>query len=154
MLGNDGADGWVTPASYPTLEADGFAGRATDLALDRPVLEADLRRWEASLGESGRDLIARHHDAADHARELVGLLAEPVDPARRPPEAAAELARLAGVAAGLETRALGAEFRLQRLAADLDATQERFVALGQTRRYRIAGLIARPLDRLRELTRR
>jgi hypothetical protein len=37
-----GGDGWVTPEAYPALEADHFAGQATDRVIGPAELERDL----------------------------------------------------------------------------------------------------------------
>jgi hypothetical protein len=70
----DGTDGWVTPASYAEMEADGFRGIATDRTVARDRLRADLLAYSPEMGPANRDLVRRHHNALDHAGELVRLL--------------------------------------------------------------------------------
>lgn len=149
-----GTDGWVTPDSYPALEADGFSGRATGGVLSEERLAADLAEWHPGLGEQGKDLAFANHDAAGHAAELVDLWRRLGAPPERPPDQAAELRRLTGVAAAQERQALenAAEAAVQRrksetLRADLEA-------LKQTRRYRLGGALSWPLDRARRLAKR
>ena len=144
-----GTDGWVTPETYAAFEADGFSGRATGGVLTEERLATDLAAWRPELGEQGKDLAYANPDAADHARELVELWRRIGAPTDAPPEESAELGRLARVAAGLERRALEAaseaaiqRAKAERLRAELDS-------LKATRRYRLAGLLARPLDLLR-----
>ncbi len=44
-----GGDGWVTPESYPALEADGFSGAATDAVIDADRLRLPARAWRPRL---------------------------------------------------------------------------------------------------------
>jgi hypothetical protein len=145
-----GTDGWVTPDSYPALEADGFSGRASGRVLDEDRLCADLAAWTPELAEQGKDLAFAHHDAARHAVELVELWRR-LGATGPPPDAASELARLGRVAAQAEDRALAysAEAGVQRRKAE--ALRGELDALRATRRYWLAGLLSRPLDALRRL---
>jgi hypothetical protein len=70
-----GGDGWVTPAAYPGLEADNFAGQATDRVVGVADLVADLAGYDAGMGVANRDLVAQHHNGLDHAIELVDAIA-------------------------------------------------------------------------------
>ncbi len=69
-----GGDGWVTPETYPTLEADGFAGAATDPIIDADRMRADFSAYGPELGAFGFDLVRKHHSAHEHAELLVDLL--------------------------------------------------------------------------------
>ena len=69
-----GGDGWVTPETYPTLEADGFSGAATDPVIDADRMRADFASYGPELGAFGFDLVRKHHSAYDHAELLVKLL--------------------------------------------------------------------------------
>jgi hypothetical protein len=89
-----GGDGWVTPERYSALEADGFAGTASDVVIDRARLAADLAGWDPQMGPRNRQLADDHHDVAAHAAELVAPAARPAG--RRPRAAAAS--RRAGAA--------------------------------------------------------
>jgi hypothetical protein len=102
-----GRDGWVTPETYPAMEADNFAGMATDAGIDDHALEADLEAYDARMGDVNRDLAVRHHHAARHAEALVALFRQlaPGSPVVAPTE---ELARLGRRAVGLRARGHGA----------------------------------------------
>ncbi len=90
-----GRDGWVTPDSYPALEADGFAGRAFGLKLDEAHLLADLVRYRPQMGRENRRLALQNHHELDHARELVNLLRRLSRSPRKAPVAPLrEMARL------------------------------------------------------------
>jgi hypothetical protein len=127
VLDEWGGDGWVTPASWPALEASGFAGRATDEVVDEARLTADLRAWSAEMGLVNRDLAVRHHVATVHAEALVGLC-ERVAGERRParPETAMlrEMARLVRMGWDVEGRALGLRVETESLHAALAAAEE------------------------------
>ena len=71
-----GGDGWVTPETYPMLEADGFSGAATDDVLDGERLRADLAAYGPRLGAFTFDLVRKHHSAVRHAETLVALLGQ------------------------------------------------------------------------------
>jgi hypothetical protein len=88
-----GGDGWVTPASYPALEADNFAGQATPRVIGVAELERDLADYDPRMGIANRDLIAQHHDARDHAIEFVRAVAA-CEATERPTVPLQELARL------------------------------------------------------------
>jgi hypothetical protein len=99
-----GGDGWVTPASYAALEADNFAGQATDRVIDSAQLEADLAHYHQQMGAANRDLIAQHHSARQHAIELVNAVAAH-KPAERPAAPLLELSRLTALAWAWQQRA-------------------------------------------------
>jgi hypothetical protein len=89
-----GGDGWVTKERYAAMEADNFAGQATDWVLDRDRLVADLADYDRDMGQVNRELVLAHHDARTHAYELVELFRS-VSPRAEPPTAPLrELARL------------------------------------------------------------
>jgi hypothetical protein len=74
VYGVIGGDGWVTPESYPAMEADGFAGTALpEVLIDSARLADDLGRWDATMGQLNRDLVAARHTAREHAVELINL---------------------------------------------------------------------------------
>ena len=95
VYGPIAGDGWVTPGTYPDLEADGFRGRATDVVVDAAAFGRDLARYRAAMGADNRKLITLHHSAYEHAIELITLL-EPLVPVRPAPVGVPleELARL------------------------------------------------------------
>ena len=156
VSGIAGTDGWVTPESYAALEADGFSGRATDAVFEPARVEADLRQWDAGMGEQNGDLAYRHHDAAKHAQALVELWERSEGGSAAPSGAEEELARSAREQLRLETRA--ADFAMQariaraeqqRLEARLARVVSDLEAFKRTRRYRLAAAMVRPLDRAR-----
>jgi hypothetical protein len=91
-----GGDGWVTTASYPALEADGFAGRERETTVDAERLAGDLRAYSAAMGPANRDLVVANHRANVHVQELVELLRQlaPREHDRSPHDEMARLVRL------------------------------------------------------------
>ena len=157
-----GGDGWVSAATYSALEADGFGGRATDMAVDRRRLRDELASYHPDMGLVNRDLAVRHHGPRDHAQALGALLAHQAAPAHEDRTPLDEFARLTRVSWDAERRAMGYAREVGRLHKELRATQlERQQArsrarlaerLLQTRRYRLATALASPLDVLRRLS--
>lgn len=105
-----GGDGWITPETYPAIEADGIAGSAGIATVDIAHLAEDLNCYSASMGPVNHDLVMAHHRAGAHAQELIGLLERLVDPPPRPSAPLQEMARLVR----LEWRARGDAFALAR----------------------------------------
>ncbi|MEA2190449.1 MAG: hypothetical protein QOI73_570 [Solirubrobacteraceae bacterium] len=105
-----GGDGWVTPEGYAALEADMFAGQATDRVIDADVLASDLAGYAASMGVANRDLVLQHHSARDHVVAFVGAISEHA-PGERPhaPAPLRELSRLVALQSSWEVTAR--EFR-------------------------------------------
>lgn len=89
-----GGDGWVTPKSYPAIEANGIAGGASDAMVDASRLAEDLRRYSASMGPVNHDIVMTHHRANVHAQELVHLFEQLTEPEPRPRAPLQEMARL------------------------------------------------------------
>jgi hypothetical protein len=160
-----GADGWVTPESYPRFEADAFLGQATDTPVDRERLRHELAAYRADMGTANRDLVLAHHAARDHARALVELLERlaggPATPRVDAPlralarmaqrEWLAESARLderrrADELAGELRHQVDRSDRAEELAHQASAALENIKA---SRRYRLAERMTRPLERLR-----
>ena len=119
-----GGDGWVTPESYPAMEANGFAGTADpDITLDAERLAADLRRWSPGMGETNSDLTCAHHGVHEHATALVELAEQLGGDRRREVAPVAELARLVRLqwrSAGEAQRATYEASSLRSLLADRD----------------------------------
>lgn len=88
-----GGDGWVTPSAYAAMEADMFAGQATDRVIDAPTLRSDLASYTPQMGVSNRDLVLQHHGARDHVIALLAAIGER-GPRDRSPAPMRELARL------------------------------------------------------------
>lgn len=129
VFGVMGSDGWVTPDSYPALEADGFAGSATTRCVDRRQMADDLRTWHAQMGLVNRQLAKSGHDIQRHAQELVAELRSHMAGDARPEPATAsadELARLVRMewqTWGRFTGSLAETTALHRAVADLDAAR-------------------------------
>jgi hypothetical protein len=122
----NGGEGWVTGGSYAAIEADGFAGRSGDSALDVAALADDLKRYSATMGPVNHDLVIGHHRANVHAQELVALLRRLGAPQGPPREGLQEMARLVRMEwrARAEVHALGREIanlRERLEAADREA---------------------------------
>ena len=161
VFGNRGGDGWVTNGSYASLEARGFAGVATDEAIDATRLRRDLERFDADMGQVNRHLAVTHHDAVVHAAELVALFKRlDLDRARTPDgNALGPLARMVRVQRETDRRVALAELDGQRLRVEAQALRrecdqarlehEHLRALTQTRRWRFLQWLGAPLDRLR-----
>jgi hypothetical protein len=79
-----GGDGWVTPESYPALEADGFSGAATDVLIDTERLRTDFADYRPELGTLGYDIVRDRHSAVRHTEDLVALLEQAEPPAADP----------------------------------------------------------------------
>jgi len=157
VYGLGGGDGWVTPSTYPALEADGFTGRGTDSALDVDVLTEELAWFGPTMGRDNLDLAAAHHDALDHARELIEVWRRLGAPSPQPSEAA-ELARMGRLqrqteetSATFEMAAQSRGMALERAEADRDTARAELAALKGSLRYRIGAALAWPLDAIRRI---
>ena len=71
---HSGSEGWITPESYSQLESGGFAVAAARVPPDAEQLRADLDSYRAEWGLAGHDIARAHHDARDHAAEVVALI--------------------------------------------------------------------------------
>jgi hypothetical protein len=172
---HSGSEGWVTPDSYPLLEAGGFAVASVRMPPGAEELRADLAAYRPEWGLAGHDIARAHHDARDHAAEVVGLI-EGMGPGQPigEPSAVRAMAQLAESQLRAElaaehyrkeskqwfalyngaleemARARGEwhtkQAELQGVAAEATA---RLTAFTGTRRFRLAQALARPLDRLR-----
>ena len=120
VVGESYVGGWVTEASYPRLEADGFTGVESDAG---PVDLDDLAAgYHPHLGAQARQLAVQHHSAQHHAARLVELYTAVADlpPGQPCPPTAAVLAadRFA-----LEGRAVAAEWLAAERARELDGVR-------------------------------
>ena len=122
-----GGDGWITPESYPAIEADGFSGGATAEVVDAERLRADLAGYGPELGAYGFELVRMHHSAVMHAEDLVGLFDGASAPA--PEDTLDALSRLVRLEcrAAIRVDRLEAENAHMRdeLTAELDAARAR-----------------------------
>jgi hypothetical protein len=146
IYGLGGGDGWITSESYPAIEADGFAGAATDLDLDGDRLAHDLQRYSEEMGHTNRDLAHAHHDSLVHARELVDALRR-CGASSPPPAPAQELARM--VRLQRQTEEMVSVF-----ASETLFWRRQHDGLRGSRRYRIGAALFWPLDALRRLRER
>jgi hypothetical protein len=125
----NGGDGWVTPESYPEIEADGIAGRSGRTVLSQGQLVEDLRRYNPAMGPVNHDLVIAHHRANVHAQELIGLLGGLTEPGPRPRAPLQEMARLVRLEwrARAEIHSLGNE--IGQLRTMLTKSQEQINAV-------------------------
>lgn len=124
-----GGDGWVTPESYPGLEADGFSGAATEDVVDAERLREDLAAYRPELGSFSYDLVRLHHSATKHAEALVELLSEASAPAASgPPEPLEALALMARAEARMANTAAGLEGDARRLGEEVEAAHAAIAA--------------------------
>jgi hypothetical protein len=149
-----GGDGWVTPESYPSLEADGFSGAATDAVIDADRLRADFACYRPELGAFAFDLVRMHHSATDHAEALVDLLGGATAPASE--DALETLALLVRLESRAAIRVDGLEFEngrmweeLQELRARAGAAEEQADVVLQSRSWRFAAPLRRAAAYLR-----
>jgi hypothetical protein len=158
---HQGGDGWITAASYPAFEADGFAGAGNDDTIDGARVQRDLAAYRPDMGIVNRQLVFAHHHALDHARDLVVLLRRlsPGSPSHSPAPLR-EMARLVRmqwqtegrrVDLAAENDALRGQLERERARAreESAAIHAELAAFRRTRRYRLASLLARPLEALR-----
>jgi hypothetical protein len=159
VVGGDGCDGWVTAERYPSLEADGFEGRADPETLDRERLRRELAAYRPEMGFVNRELVAMHHGSGPHAQRLVELLGRGGSTADPESPRLNEMARLVRESWMLESSAASMRGQLEDLSAELarcrhnlDNAREIVGAhteFVQTRRYRLASALGRPADWLR-----
>ena len=160
-----GGDGWVTPDSYERIEAAGFSGLALGTPPDAARLRADLDAYRPELGQLGRDLVRAYHDARQHAAELVALLRR-LSP-EPPPQQRSALRALALLSEAQLRAEIAHDHHRQQAKQWLDRAlaleeqlviqtaqaAERLDAVRKTRRYRLAQMLAWPVEALRGLHR-
>lgn len=119
-----GGDGWVTPAIYPSLEADHFAGQATERVIGADDLARDLDEYDPHMGITNRDVVVQHHGARDHALGLLaGIDGEPAK--ARPIAPMRELARLTALQWSWERNTRGLQAALTSLDDRLRSAEGR-----------------------------
>lgn len=151
-----GTDGWVTPDRYEELEGDNFAGRVGRSGLTAERLRADLLAYRPEMGVANRDLAIAGHSAGRHAEALVAAWREA---GSRPAADAVALggveqlgrvlARVEGDLALQQTQLMLANERIHQLEREALTAEGRLAAVRASKRYRIAGALAFPLERLR-----
>jgi hypothetical protein len=175
VFGITGGDGWVTPDSYPALEASGFTGTATETLVTADLLLRDLEQFDPKMGESNRDLVFAHHRAEAHAADLVGLFRRLESRPASGNAPLAELSRLTRVGWEAEMRARQLAWKAhqkmverdrmeqaqdrwqaeyERAASSVRELHDAYNRLLATRRWRFAQAIGKPLDMVRRLRRR
>jgi hypothetical protein len=109
--------GWVTEASYPRLEADGFTGIESDAG---PVdLDELAAGYHQQLGVQARQLAVEHHSAQHHAARLVELYTAVADVRPRQP-CPPSVAVIAAERFALERRAVAGEWLASERGRELD----------------------------------
>jgi hypothetical protein len=149
-----GGDGWVTPALYPALEADQFAGLATGRVIGRDELARDLAGYDAAMGAANRDLVLQHHGARTHVVELLEALKAHAPPGERPVSSLQEAARLTSLQWSWESRARAGENWLGvRLADEQDARTkaEHHRALAEARAAELERALAASQELVEEM---
>lgn len=156
VFGVMGSDGWVTPDSYPALEADGYAGSATSRCVDQQRMAADLREWTPQMGLVNRQLAKRGHDVQQHAQQLVNELRSLTTADARPEPATAsadELARLVRLewqTWGRFTDSLAESAALRRALTDVQTASREEVERVHEHRSELTSAHERELSALRE----
>jgi hypothetical protein len=149
-----GGDGWVTPETYPALEADHFAGQAIDRVIDARQLVADLGGYTSEMGAVNRDLAVQHHDARAHTVALLNALsATKAGPRIDAP--LAELGRLTAMAWSWEevardyrARVWAAHSQAERARGDAARLRAELDAIRGSRSWRFVTTYARARSRL------
>jgi Glycosyl transferase family 2 len=163
VFDHSGGDGWVTGESYPRLEANGFAGSASDEAIDRARLRRDLRAYTPDMGLANRELARVNHDAIRCAADLVTVLQTAPRPVSYDEQPLREIARLQRLQWQVEGRAALLRVENEELRERLEDLQreqtraldaehnllDKLERLKATRRYRAGVLLAGPLDAAR-----
>jgi hypothetical protein len=116
-----GGDGWVTPDTYPAIEADNFAGMATDVPIDRRRLAADLDGYDPDMGWINRELAVTYHNVRFHVQGLVEVLRGPRPRRGDSTSSAAAVATTVRFAWRSQLRAVAAEQQVMDLRQQLDA---------------------------------
>ena len=161
-----GGDGWVTMDAFEAIEADNFAGMATDMPVDRQRLAADLDRYDSDMGWINRELVVTHHNVRTHAQRLVEVLRGPAPERREPTSSSSAAARTVRFAWRAQMRAMNIEREVAEMHRRLHASEvetllaraERDAALAErdaarklleSRRVRAGLVVGRYLDRAR-----
>jgi hypothetical protein len=161
-----GADGWVTPQTYPAMEADAFGGLSDDETTgDVSQLAEQIARYDAGMGIANRELAVKHHAGHEHAVELVELM-QRLGARRTSGAPLGEMSRLVRQGWMSQARTDDLTRDLYALRNELNHTRtlletaegQRDEAMAlwkeveefkQSARWRLAERLASPLDRLR-----
>jgi hypothetical protein len=115
-----GGDGWVTPETYPAIEADNFAGMATHVPIDRRRLAADLDVYDSDMGWINRELAVTYHSVRSQVQPLIDVLRGPEPRRGDSTSSAAAMAATARFAWRMQLRAMAAEQEVIRLRHSRD----------------------------------
>jgi hypothetical protein len=148
-----GGDGWVTAASYPSIEADGFAGGASPAASSTTLGDL-LRGYDPAMGPVNRELVTKNHAAHRHACQLVELLRDAAGGETGPARPPAELDRLLRVAWRRERRVMELELESDELRQMVAERDERLNAIERAQQRRLGARLRRRLARLLGILRR
>jgi hypothetical protein len=133
--------GWVTSASYPELEANGFTGSSS--GHPEPALDELLVAYDSDLGRAARSLVVAGHVAAKHAVALLEIYASIADTRTTASPAVESVALLAQERHAFEARAVRAEWdaaALRRRVEQLTASVQRLEARNRRLRRKVKGL--------------
>jgi hypothetical protein len=129
-----GGDGWVTADSYPAMEADGFAGRATDKVIDAARMHSDFGGYDHRMGTVNFQLASRYHRMIPHAAELATILRRFAPPQRDGATPLDELARLVRMQWQTAARAESLSRENRDLRVELESVRKELYA---RRRFRL-----------------
>lgn len=73
VIAEEGAEGWVSDASYERLIAGNLSAREDPHLPTLSSLAEDLGAYTPDLGRQGRELALRHHDAFNHVASLIEI---------------------------------------------------------------------------------
>ncbi|MGI9099148.1 MAG: hypothetical protein ACR2H2_11795, partial [Solirubrobacteraceae bacterium] len=127
VFDHNGADGWVTAATYDALAPDNFGGQSLREVIDEERLVADLGRYDRGMGLVNRDLVVANHAASGHAAAVVEVLGRVAGTPRGAPDGAPlrELARLVRMYHRADAQAFALRAECESLAARTQAAEQR-----------------------------
>ena len=127
-----GGEGWVTPDSYPAIEADGFAGRG-EAVIDAEALARGLREYDRAMGPVNRDLVVAHHRANVHVQQLIEIFRGLAPEAERPEAPVADMARLVRLEWRARAELHGVRVENQRLHTELHESNALLISAREER---------------------
>ena len=148
-----GGDGWITPDSYPGIEADGITGQSGGPKGSTASLLADLGAYDPEWGRLGRELVLAHHDARQHAADLLDVLRELAPTSRTTPTLESELSRQVALRWAAEGELFSIRAALQRAAEREQALADQVAQLTESNRQ-TGEDVASLLDKVAELEQR
>ncbi|MFT4050204.1 MAG: hypothetical protein QM648_10290 [Solirubrobacterales bacterium] len=153
-----GTDGFVTEENIDELLASGIAGTDTPMPATADRIVEELARYDQRMGMVNRDLARHLFRVSAHVATQISALEQLL--ADNPPaahnDASFELARLSRVAWAFEGEAHVMAHRLKQVSVSREAWRSEAEELARelerittSRRWKLTGMLARPLDRLR-----